>query len=105
MARRPDEALRREIKEETNLEIAEIQFALAQDCVRSKEFYREAHFVLLNYTCRVAGPGEVQLNEEAQEFCWVPPAAALKMELNQPTRVLLNQLKAVKRGEGDGASG
>lgn len=99
------EALRREIREETNLEIAGIQFALVQDCVRSREFYREAHFVLLNYTCRVAGAGEVRLNEEAQEFRWVPPEAALKMELNQPTRILLNQVQSIKRGEGDGASG
>jgi len=91
------EALRREIKEETNLDIAEIHFALAQDCVRSREFYREAHFVLLNYTCRVAGAGEVRLNEEAQEFRWVPPEAALKMELNQPTRILLNHVKAERR--------
>jgi phosphoglycolate phosphatase-like HAD superfamily hydrolase/ADP-ribose pyrophosphatase YjhB (NUDIX family) len=98
------EALRREIKEETNLEIAEIEFVLAQDCVRSKEFYREAHFVLLNYTCRVAGPCEVRLNEEAQEFHWVPPAEALKMELNQPTRILLNRIRPIKQagavGEG-----
>src|ERR1041384_1815399 len=47
-----EEALRREIKEETNLEISNIEFALVQDCIDSKEFYREAHFVLLNYTCQ-----------------------------------------------------
>ena len=99
------EALRREIKEETNLDIAEIQFALAQDCVRSSEFYREAHFVLLNYTCRVAGPCEVRLNEEAQEFRWVRPEEALQMDLNQPTRILLNQVKAIKRAKGAGAMG
>ena len=98
------EALRREIKEETNLEIAEIQFVLAQDCVRSREFYREAHFVLLNYTCRAAGPRGVRLNQEAQEFRWVRPEEALKMELNQPTRTLLNQMKAMNRADGVGAS-
>ena len=35
------EALRREIKEETNLDIAEVKFALVQDCIQSKEFYRD----------------------------------------------------------------
>jgi len=92
------EALRREIKEETNLEIAEVEFVLAQDCVRSREFYREAHFVLLNYTCRVAGPCEVRLNEEAQEFRWVPPEQALQMALNQPTRILLNRIQTSTPG-------
>ena len=85
-------ALRREIKEETDLDIAEIEFVLVQDCIHSKEFYREAHFVLLNYTCRVSGKIEVKLNEEAQEFRWVSVEDALGMNLNQPTRVLLEEL-------------
>jgi len=73
--------------------------------VRSREFYREAHFVLLNYTCRVAGPCEVRLNDEAQEFRWVRPEEALQMALNQPTRILLNEVKAMQRVEGDCAMG
>jgi phosphoglycolate phosphatase-like HAD superfamily hydrolase/ADP-ribose pyrophosphatase YjhB (NUDIX family) len=86
------EALRREIKEETSLDIGDIRFVLAQDCIHSKEFYREAHFVLLNYTCRVEGNAAVKLNEEAQEFRWMPPAEALAMPLNQPTRTLLEKV-------------
>jgi phosphoglycolate phosphatase-like HAD superfamily hydrolase/ADP-ribose pyrophosphatase YjhB (NUDIX family) len=83
------EALRREIKEETNLEIDGLKFVIVQDCIHSKEFYREAHFVLLNYTCRAKGKIVVKLNEEAQEFRWVTTAEALKMPLNQPTRTLI----------------
>ena len=83
------EALRRELKEETNLDIRAIRFVLVQDCIRSTEFYREEHFVLLNYTCRCAGPGAVRLNEEARAFRWLKPAAALRLPLNHPTRVLL----------------
>jgi len=82
-------ALRREIREETGLKVADIQFVLAQDCVRSKEFYRDAHFILLNYTCRVVGRSEVTLNHEAQSFRWVTLAAAKKLKLNRPTRTLL----------------
>jgi len=89
-------ALEREIKEETNLEIGEVVFVMAQDCIHSTEFYRRAHFVLLNYTCRARGPVEVRLNEEAQEFRWVSGAQALEMPLNQPTRTLLE--KAVTPG-------
>jgi phosphoglycolate phosphatase-like HAD superfamily hydrolase/ADP-ribose pyrophosphatase YjhB (NUDIX family) len=89
----PD-ALKREIKEETNLDITGISFALVQDCIHSKQFYRDAHFVLLNYTCRVQGPCNVKLNDEAQEFRWVTPAQALEMPLNQPTRVLLEHVAA-----------
>jgi phosphoglycolate phosphatase len=83
------DALRRELKEETNLGITAIQFILAQDCIHSKEFYRDAHFVLLNYTCRCVGSHEVKLNDEAREFRWVTIAQALEMPINQPTRKLL----------------
>jgi phosphoglycolate phosphatase len=83
------DALRREVKEETNLNVYDIKFALVQDCIHSKEFYRDAHFVLLNYTCRCEEPYEVRLNEEANDHRWIAPAAALRMDLNTPTRILL----------------
>lgn len=82
-------ALRREIKEETNLDVTEIRFALLQECIRSPEFYRPAHFLLLNYTCRCAGEPAVVLNGEAQEFLWSTVAEAAQLALNQPTRRLL----------------
>ena len=83
-------ALRREILEETALKISDIRFVLVQDCIHSKEFYRDAHFVLLNYTCRCAAKKPVvTLNEEGREYRWVAPAAALKMKLNKPTRILI----------------
>jgi phosphoglycolate phosphatase-like HAD superfamily hydrolase/ADP-ribose pyrophosphatase YjhB (NUDIX family) len=83
------EALRREIREETSLDIEEIKFVFVQDCIHSKEFYRDTHFVLLNYTCRCVGDPQVQLNDEAQEFRWASVHDALAMELNQPTRILI----------------
>jgi phosphoglycolate phosphatase len=96
-------ALRREILEETGLKISDIKFVLVQDCIHSKEFYRDAHFVLLNYTCRCAGKNpRVKLNDEARESRWLAPAAALKMKLNKPTRILLaavfkpNKVRAAK---------
>jgi ADP-ribose pyrophosphatase YjhB (NUDIX family) len=87
-------ALRRELKEETNLDVTDIAFVLVQDCIHSKEFYRDAHFVLLNYTCRVAGDADVRLNDEAREFRWLSPAEARALPLNQPTRVLLETVTA-----------
>lgn len=93
-------ALRREIKEETNLDITGIQFVLAQDCIRSKEFYRDAHFILLNYTGRCAGRARVKLNHEARQFCWVPLERALELPVNQPTRRLL---RVVLRLSGNGS--
>jgi len=86
------QALQREIKEETNLDVGDIEFVMVQDCIQSKEFYRQAHFVLLNYRCRAHSPLEVRLNDEAQEYRWATPAQALEMPLNQPTRLLLEKI-------------
>jgi ADP-ribose pyrophosphatase YjhB (NUDIX family) len=86
-------ALAREIKEETNLEIADVKFVMVQDCIHSKEFYRDAHFILLNYTCRCVGSTEVTLNDEAREFRWVTLKEAMELPLNEPTqRLLLSQI-------------
>lgn len=85
-------ALRREIKEETNLDITDIRFVLAQDCIHSTEFYRDAHFVLLNYTARCVGKPEVRLNDEAREFKWISVPKALAMPINHPTRILLESI-------------
>ena len=82
------EALRREILEETGLEIGKPRFVMVQDCIDSEEFYRPGHFLLMNYVAR-RRRGVVVLNEEAQEFVWVTPEAALGMDLNQPTRLLI----------------
>jgi ADP-ribose pyrophosphatase YjhB (NUDIX family) len=91
-----EQALARELREETGLDIADVRFAMAQDCVNSPEFYKPAHFVLLNYTCRSHG-GTVRLNDEAQEFQWLPPRAALKLPLNTPTRILIEHELAHER--------
>lgn len=88
-----EEALVRELKEETNLDVEDIRFVLVQDCIGSREFYRDAHFVLLNYTCRARAPLDVKLNHEAQEYRWVTLEQALELPLNMPTRVLLEAIR------------
>jgi len=99
-------ALRRELEEETGLAVRDIRLVLVQDCIRSPEFYRDAHFLLLNYTCQCEGPVEVRLNEEAQAFRWLTLEAALTLDLNQPTRRLLQACRTAEaqRAAGGGAA-
>ena len=89
-----EKALRREILEETGLELADLRFQLVQDCIDSQEFYAPAHFLLVNYTA-VRAAGEVTLNEEAEEFQWIRPESALaELDLNRPTRTLLEHVRS-----------
>ena len=89
------DALKREVLEETKLHISQIGFVMNQDCIASPEFMHPEHFILLNYIAR-ASSTDVHLNEEAEEFMWLSPAEALKLPLNTPTRVLLEETLARK---------
>lgn len=98
-------ALRRELLEETALKIADIQFVLVQDCIHSREFYRDAHFVLLNYTCRCPDKNpEVKLNDEGREFRWLKLADAKKLPLNTPTKILIDAVFKKTRPPAKGAT-
>jgi phosphoglycolate phosphatase len=87
-----EDALRREIREETGLEITDIRFVIVQDSIDSPEFMRPEHFLLLNYVARTTAgeTPDVTLNDEAEEFRWLRPEDAMALDLNAPTRVLLD---------------
>ena len=79
------------------LDITDIRFVLVQDCIEPPEFERSAHFLLMNYVVRCVGdPTRVILNDEAEAFQWLPTAAALQLDLNEPTRILIEE--AIRRG-------
>jgi phosphoglycolate phosphatase-like HAD superfamily hydrolase/ADP-ribose pyrophosphatase YjhB (NUDIX family) len=92
-----EEALRREVLEETGLKLADIRFEMVQDCIEPPEFFKKAHFLLLNYTARALGT-EVVLNDEAEEHRWVTLDEAVKMDLNGPTRTLIDHVRSHPRG-------
>jgi phosphoglycolate phosphatase len=84
-----ENALIREVKEETNLDIHDIRFVMVQDCIASKEFYRPAHFLLLNYLVHT-DQTDIILNDEADDYRWVSYSDAYKLPLNTPTKILLD---------------
>jgi 8-oxo-dGTP pyrophosphatase MutT (NUDIX family) len=87
-----EDALRREIFEETGLTLNDVEFAVVQDCIRSKEFYKPAHFVLLNYIAHTTKT-HVTLNAEADEYRWCKLEECYQLNLNTPTRILLDWYK------------
>jgi ADP-ribose pyrophosphatase YjhB (NUDIX family) len=82
-------ALAREILEETGLVIYDVRFVVVQESLDSLEFYRPSHMVLLNYACHVDATDELVLNDEAEAFFWATPNEALALDLNSPTRHLI----------------
>ncbi len=86
-----ENALKREISEETGLDISDIRFVMVQDCIESPEFFRNEHFLLLNYLAKAVSH-EVTLNDEAEEFIWCKMEEALALDLNTATKVLLQRV-------------
>lgn len=71
------EAAQREIREETNLEIRDLEFLSWQEFIYDEQFWKPRHFVFLNFTAKMDG-GDIVLNDEAEEFIWINPQKALK---------------------------
>jgi len=64
------DALEREIKEETGLVLTGADFLGFQEFVYDECFWEHKHFIFFDFVCRVK-PGEVQLNDEAEDYAWV----------------------------------
>ena len=79
-----EEALRREIREETGLEIHDVEFLLYQDFVFDDSFWKKKHFIFLDFACRTDCT-DVRINEEAQDYVWSTPEEALTLPIDQYT--------------------
>lgn len=80
----------REAKEETGLDIMDVNFLILQEIIHPEDFHEDTHFVSVNYMA-TAKTRDVKLNDEADEYCWARPDECLGMDLNKPTRELLEE--------------
>jgi len=91
-----EEALRREVREETGLEIHDVEFLLYQDFVYDDSFWKKKHFIFLDFACRT-DCAEVEINEEAQEYVWSMPEEALTLQIDRYTARAVEALLARRR--------
>jgi nucleoside triphosphatase len=92
-----EEALRREVKEETGLRVEVKQLLFVQEMIYDKAFWKKKHFIFAEFLC-TAHDGEIRLNGEAQEYVWVKPEKAVRMDLEPYTKSLVKEyLKTLKK--------
>ena len=84
LGERMEDALRREIREETGLEIRDITFLGFQEFIHDDAFWKKRHFVFFDYVCRTDGR-DVTLNDEAQSYVWVSLDEALALPVEPYT--------------------
>ena len=85
-----EDALKREIKEETNLEIFDIEFLSFQEFIFDPAFKKKRHFILFDFSCKTKST-EVKLNEEGTEFIWATPTEALKLPVEPYTIIAIEE--------------
>ncbi len=64
------DALKREIREETGLNMTKADYLCYQEFVYDDSFWQKKHFIFFDFVCRV-DEGEVLLNEEAEDYTWI----------------------------------
>jgi nucleoside triphosphatase len=87
-----ENALKREILEETGLAVHDVQLTSIQQFIFSDSFYERRHFIFIDYTCKTYSK-EVKLNPEHQDYVWVTLDSAFELPLEPFTRRLLEEYR------------
>lgn len=93
-----EEALKREIFEETGLEIYDIELISLKESIFSDTFHEEKHFIFIDYICKT-NSYEVTLNDEAEEYEWVKLSEINNYELGGFVKPLLMELQNHKKSQ------
>ena len=80
-----EETAIRESKEETGLNIYDLEFINFQQFIYDPAFWKQRHFIFFDYAAKTDSM-DVVLNNEAQAYIWIEPKEALEFDLDSYTR-------------------
>ena len=81
-----EDAIKREVKEETGLDVEPVELLLVQQAIYPANYYKHEHFIFMDYLCKTLD-SEVKLDgRELQEYLWIEPHEALKLDMENYTR-------------------
>ncbi|MEN6337320.1 MAG: NUDIX domain-containing protein [Phycisphaerales bacterium] len=95
LGERMEDALRREVKEETNLDIHDVEFVCFQEFIYDPRYWKRSHFIFFDFACRTDS-ADVRLNEEAQEYMWVTLDEARRLPVERYTAVAIGEYQKKK---------
>ena len=88
-----EEALIREVKEETNLDIYDIKYVAFYEVIFDPNFLRRSHFIFFDFSCRTHD-SKVVLNDEAEEYIWADIDSVMDLNLEDNTRRFISNVIA-----------
>jgi len=86
LGERAEDAIVREVKEETGLDCVAVELLIVQQAIYPKDYHKHEHYLFMDYVCR-ATSSDVRLDgRELQSYIWVKAEDALKLDLEEFTR-------------------
>jgi nucleoside triphosphatase len=91
LGERAENAIKREVKEETGLDVEPVKLLLIQQAIYPTNYYKHEHFIFMDFLCQTEST-EVKLDgRELQEYIWVSPEKVLELDLEAYTRNFVNK--------------
>ena len=78
--------LKREIREETNLELVKINFKGVRELIEPTR-----HFIFLEFSATASNPDQVVLNNESTEYGWFRKSQLKDLNIAKPTLELIDE--------------
>jgi mutator protein MutT len=92
-------ALRREVLEETSLDVEVGPVIEVFDRIHGGPDGRVVfHFVIVDYLCRVAGASQPTSGSDAEQVCWVPLDELSAYRLTDKARAVIGKARALASG-------
>lgn len=89
---RMEDAVIREVKEETGLDVYDIHFICHQEFIFDDIFCEKRHFIFFDFACRTDST-TVELNDEAQSHVWVTVDEAESLLVDPYTRRVVHEYR------------
>jgi len=87
----PEEAAKREVREELGLEVAtEGLLQVANEVIKDEQGRVKYHFILVDYLMKPLGD-KITLNEESDEYAWFEPSAIEQLNTTNNTRMIVRK--------------
>lgn len=98
LGERLEDAVLRETKEETGLDVYDLEFINFQEFIYDPSFWKPRHFIFFDYACKT-DTTDVQLNNEAEEHIWIRLGEAGHLPLDAYTRKSIEVLIGRQGGD------
>ena len=91
-----EQTVLREAKEESGLDVYDLEFICFQECIYDPAFWKPRHFIFFDYAAKTDSL-DVQLNDEAEGYRWVKLDETLDLPPDSYTRYAIEKYLEMRR--------